>query len=158
MLTFLVGARCTRPLIRPRSQVQVKRPSIADEGLIGALLSHFSAAALHGIERHVLEKSGTPTMGGVMFILPVLLLNILLHAASLVGYDMLGRSVVLPLVVLLGFGILGAIDDWEGIRGPRRGLGMRARTKFWTLIFIFCGPRPKQGLCRLDKQIRLMPG
>jgi len=22
------------------------------------------------------------------------------------------------------------IDDWEGIRGPRRGLGMRARTKF----------------------------
>jgi phospho-N-acetylmuramoyl-pentapeptide-transferase len=26
--------------------------------------------------------------------------------------------------------VLGAIDDWEGIRGKRRGEGMRARTKF----------------------------
>jgi phospho-N-acetylmuramoyl-pentapeptide-transferase len=31
------------------------------------------------------------------------------------------------------------IDDWEGIRGVRRGVGMRARTKFliqWILAFI----------------------
>ena len=29
-----------------------------------------------------------------------------------------------------GFAILGAVDDWEGIRGKRKGDGMRARTKF----------------------------
>jgi len=38
--------------------------------------------------------------------------------------------VLVPLLVLVGFAVLGAVDDWEGIRGPRRGLGMRARTKF----------------------------
>jgi phospho-N-acetylmuramoyl-pentapeptide-transferase len=27
------------------------------------------------------------------------------------------------------YALLGMIDDWEGIRGPRRGLGMRASTK-----------------------------
>src|SRR5690606_27205590 len=41
-----------------------------------------------------------------------------------------GRAIVIPLTALVGFGLLGAIDDWEGIRGKRRGLGMRARTKF----------------------------
>ena len=34
------------------------------------------------------------------------------------------------MLVMLVYGILGSIDDWEGVRGPRRGLGMRARTKF----------------------------
>lgn len=76
------------------------------------------------------EKMGTPTMGGFMIIAPVALLTILLNAASLLGYDLLGRSVLVPLLVMVAFGILGAIDDWEGIRGPRRRMGMRARTKF----------------------------
>src|SRR5690606_13019461 len=56
--------------------------------------------------------------------------TILLNAASLIGVTVLGRSVLLPLLVMLSYALLGAIDDWEGIRGPRRGLGMRARTKF----------------------------
>jgi phospho-N-acetylmuramoyl-pentapeptide-transferase len=34
------------------------------------------------------------------------------------------------MAAMVGFGILGAIDDWEGLRGARKGLGMRARTKF----------------------------
>jgi phospho-N-acetylmuramoyl-pentapeptide-transferase len=28
------------------------------------------------------------------------------------------------------------VDDWEGIRGPRRGLGMRARTKFFIQVIL----------------------
>ncbi len=77
-------------------------------------------------------KMGTPTMGGVMFILPITLLTILLNAAQILGLtkDVLGRSVLLPLLVMISYSILGGIDDWEGIRGSRRGLGMRARTKF----------------------------
>ncbi len=35
-------------------------------------------------------------------------------------------------MTMLAFGILGALDDWEGIRGKRKGNGMRARTKFFA--------------------------
>ncbi len=64
------------------------------------------------------------------------MLTVLLNATTLLGLKVLGRSVIVPLACMLGFGVLGAIDDWEGIRGPRRGLGMRARTKFiFQLIF-----------------------
>ncbi len=77
-------------------------------------------------------KMGTPTMGGVMFILPVLLLSGLLNAVALIGVTTsgIGRSVLVPMLVMVGFAILGAADDWEGIRGKRKGDGMRARTKF----------------------------
>ncbi len=84
-------------------------------------------------------KMGTPTMGGVMFILPVLLLTILLNAATLIGFSVTGRSVLVPLIVLVGFAVLGALDDWEGIRGKRRGEGMRARTKFAAQVILAVG-------------------
>jgi len=81
-------------------------------------------------------KTGTPTMGGVMFMIPVTLLTILFNAVSIFGFNFLGRSVLLPVITMWAFALLGMIDDWEGIRGPRRGLGMRARTKFsFQIIF-----------------------
>lgn len=86
-----------------------------------------------------LTKMGTPTMGGVMFILPVLLLTVLLNAANLLGFKVLGRSVLLPLVTMVAYGILGAIDDWEGVRGPRKGIGMRAWTKFVLQVLLAIG-------------------
>ncbi|HWR65838.1 MAG TPA: phospho-N-acetylmuramoyl-pentapeptide-transferase [Bellilinea sp.] len=90
---------------------------------------------VEGPESHV-SKMGTPTMGGVMIILPVTLVTILLNGASLIGMPVMGRSVLLPLLALLAFALLGAVDDWEGIRGPRRGLGMRIRTKFLLQIVL----------------------
>jgi phospho-N-acetylmuramoyl-pentapeptide-transferase len=68
-------------------------------------------------------------MGGVLVVLPVLLITVLLNATSLIGFTFLGRSVLLPMLVMVSYAILGAVDDWEGLRG-RRGEGMRARTKF----------------------------
>jgi phospho-N-acetylmuramoyl-pentapeptide-transferase len=96
-------------------------------------------------------KMGTPTMGGVMIILPVLLLTVLLNAAALIGFKLSGKSVFVPLVAMVAFGILGGMDDWEGIRGKRKGDGMRARTKFllqwliagiiaWALKFVLDAP------------------
>lgn len=82
-----------------------------------------------GPERHKM-KMGIPTMGGIMFMLPVTLLTVLFNAVSIFGFNLLGRSVLLPVVTMWAYALLGMIDDWEGIRGPRRGLGMRARTKF----------------------------
>lgn len=105
------------------------------------ILRHFRIGKIIRVEepdRHF-TKMGTPTMGGVMIILPVMLLTILLNAASLIGVSVLGRSVLLPLLVLLAFAVLGALDDWEGIRGPRRGLGMRARTKFVIQLILALG-------------------
>ncbi|NTW45263.1 MAG: phospho-N-acetylmuramoyl-pentapeptide-transferase, partial [Anaerolineaceae bacterium] len=96
------------------------------------VLKHFKIGKLirvEGPDSHT-SKMGTPTMGGILFMAPVALLTILLNAVSLLGLNVLGRSVLLPLGTLGIYGLIGAIDDWEGIRGPRKGLGMRARTKF----------------------------
>jgi phospho-N-acetylmuramoyl-pentapeptide-transferase len=105
------------------------------------VLRHFRIGKIIRVEepdRHF-TKMGTPTMGGVMILLPVMLLTILLNAASLIGVTVLGRSVLLPLLVLFCYAVLGALDDWEGIRGPRRGLGMRARTKFIVQLILALG-------------------
>jgi phospho-N-acetylmuramoyl-pentapeptide-transferase len=105
------------------------------------VLRHFRIGKIIRVEepdRHF-TKMGTPTMGGVMIILPVALITILMNAASLLGVTVLGRSVLLPLLVLLTYGLLGAVDDWEGVRGPRRGIGMRARTKFLFQVILAVG-------------------
>jgi phospho-N-acetylmuramoyl-pentapeptide-transferase len=100
------------------------------------ILRHYKIGKLirmDGPEGHI-SKMGTPTMGGVLFVLPIAFVTILLNAASLFGLNVLGNSVLLPVLAMIAFCLLGAIDDWEGIRGPRRGLGMRARTKFLIQI------------------------
>ncbi len=105
------------------------------------ILRHFKIGKMIRVEEpgsHIV-KMGTPTMGGVMIIAPVLLVTILLNAVSLLGVPVIGRSVLLPMLVLVLYAVLGAIDDWEGIRGPRRGLGMRARTKFIFQLVLAIG-------------------
>jgi phospho-N-acetylmuramoyl-pentapeptide-transferase len=86
-------------------------------------------------------KMGTPTMGGVMFILPITLLTVLLNGATILGFanNVMGRSVLLPLMVMLVYAVLGAVDDWEGVRGNRKGVGMRARTKFIVQTLLAVG-------------------
>lgn len=90
---------------------------------------------VEGPDRHFI-KMGTPTMGGVMFIAPVLLLTILLNFAPLLGLRGVGQSVLLPMLVMVVYAFLGAIDDWEGIRGKRRGQGMRGRTKLLIQVVL----------------------
>jgi len=104
------------------------------------VLRHFKIGKIIRVEEpgHHGIKMGTPTMGGVMFILPVLLLTFLLNAVALIGFIQsgLGRSVLVPMIVMVTYAILGAVDDWQGIRGERKGQGMRARTKFlFQVIF-----------------------
>jgi phospho-N-acetylmuramoyl-pentapeptide-transferase len=77
-------------------------------------------------------------MGGVLIVLPVLLITVLLNATLLIGFTFLGRSVLLPMAVMVCYAILGAVDDWEGIRG-RQGEGMRARTKFALQVVLALG-------------------
>ena len=105
------------------------------------VLRHFKIGKLIRVDEpgHHNVKMGTPTMGGVLFILPVLLLTGLLNAAAFIGLDVIGRSVLVPLIVLIGYALLGALDDWEGLRGKRRGEGMRARTKFLAQVVLALG-------------------
>ena len=89
-----------------------------------------------GPQTHM-AKMGTPTMGGILIVVPVVLITLGLNLARLAQEQLTGSSILLPLFVLLGFGVLGAIDDVEGIRGLReRGEGIRARTKFATQVFL----------------------
>ncbi len=76
------------------------------------VLRHFRIGKLIRLDEpgHHNVKMGTPTMGGVLFILPVLLLTGMLNAATLIGFTVIGRSVLVPLIVLVGYAVLGALD------------------------------------------------
>jgi len=106
------------------------------------ILRHFKLGKLIRVEgpEHHYSKIGTPTMGGVMIVLPVALITILLNAATYIdATQILGRSVLVPAGVLVSFAILGGIDDWLGLHGPRRGQGMRGWVKFvlqWGIALI----------------------
>jgi phospho-N-acetylmuramoyl-pentapeptide-transferase len=93
------------------------------------------------------SKMGTPTMGGVLFLVPVFLITVILNLANFLsgvewgkailrvfnfaeGSPLIGKSILVPLLVLIGFGLLGARDDWAGIFGRRHdGQGLIARIK-----------------------------
>jgi len=74
-------------------------------------------------------KMGTPTMGGLMIIVPVFLITAGLNLANLLGRTFIGRSILVPLTTLMAYGLLGAIDDLKVVRNPE-GLGLSARVAF----------------------------
>jgi phospho-N-acetylmuramoyl-pentapeptide-transferase len=105
------------------------------------ILRHFKIGKIIRVEEpgtHMV-KMGTPTMGGVMIILPVALITVMLNAVSLIGMKVFGASVLVPLAAMVGYGALGTLDDWEGIRGKRKGEGMRIRTKLIAQIVLALG-------------------
>jgi phospho-N-acetylmuramoyl-pentapeptide-transferase len=81
----------------------------------------------YGIEAH-LAKSGTPTMGGVLILISM-------TVSTLLWFDWSNRFVWITLLVTLGFGAIGWVDDWRKVvdKNPE---GMRSRDKFFwqTLI------------------------
>ena len=92
----------------------------------------------YGMQSH-LSKSGTPTMGGVLILLCIAI-------STLLWFDLSNRFVWVVLVVTLGFGAIGWVDDWRKVvnKDPE---GMRSREKyFWqsviglgaALYLVFC--------------------
>lgn len=80
----------------------------------------------YGMETH-LAKGGTPTMGGVLILLAI-------AVSTLLWFDLSNRFVWIVLVVTLGFGAIGWVDDWRKVvhQDPE---GMRSREKyFWQSI------------------------
>jgi len=92
----------------------------------------------HGM-RHQ-SKTGTPTMGGLLILIPVVVITAGLNLVNVLGRTVIGRSILIPLSVLILYGGLGMLDDWEGVRGSRgRGLGLSATVKFLLQVIIALG-------------------
>lgn len=84
---------------------------------------------IEGPDTHQI-KTGTPTMGGILIVLPVLLITGFLNVANLWGFNYVGQSTLLLFFCLAAHASLGAIDDWQGIKGLRgKGEGLSARMK-----------------------------
>lgn len=74
-----------------------------------------------------LVKSGTPTMGGVLVLLSIAI-------STLLWADWSNRFIWVVLLVTLGFGAIGWVDDWRKVvhKDPE---GMRSREKyFWQSL------------------------
>ncbi len=82
-----------------------------------------------------LEKTGTPTMGGLLVTAVVLALTV---ALTILLYRESGRSILLPMTVMALTTLLGWWDDRLTLVG-RKGEGLRARTKFALLGLIALG-------------------
>jgi phospho-N-acetylmuramoyl-pentapeptide-transferase len=74
-----------------------------------------------GPARHLVEKKGTPTMGGVLILLA-------LTVSTLLWADLRNPLVWSVLLVTLGFGALGFADDWLKVT-KRNTKGVSARGK-----------------------------
>jgi len=80
-----------------------------------------------GPESH-LAKTGTPTMGGLLIILAV-------SVAVLLWSDFHSIYTWVSLGALIGFGLIGFVDDWLKIK-KRNSDGISVAFKFWSQILV----------------------
>ncbi len=81
-----------------------------------------------GIARHVVEKAGTPTMGGVMILAGLLV-------GTLLWSDLSNVYVWAVILVTVGYGILGFTDDYAKVtKQTTDGVSGRVRLVLETLI------------------------
>ena len=83
-----------------------------------------------GIERHVLEKKGTPTMGGFMILAG-------LGVGTLLWADLSNPNIWVVLLVTTGYGILGFLDDYAKVT-KQTTAGVSSLTKL-VVQFVIAG-------------------
>lgn len=87
-----------------------------------------------GPESH-LKKSGTPTAGGVPFVVALLMVFVPLYFTGHAG----GVRELLMVLVAVAMGLIGGADDWFKIRSRMTGKGrkeLKAREKFPLQILV----------------------
>src|SRR3990170_725825 len=88
-------------------------------------------------------KAGTPTMGGIVILLAVVV-------ATLIVLRRLPLGAAFALLVMLGYGFVGGLDDLLKIR-RHQNLGLRARERLTvqillaTLVAVYLARRPELG-------------
>lgn len=75
------------------------------------------------------KKAGTPTMGGLLIVSAIAL-------PTLLWADLRNEYIWIALLGLIGFGIIGFIDDYAKV-AKKRNLGLSVWQKFWAQVF--CG-------------------
>lgn len=75
-----------------------------------------------------LNKTGTPTMGGVLIILSIIL-------SVLMWGDLSNKYILIMLVAISGFGLIGFTDDYLKVK-RKSPKGLRARYKFGAQIIL----------------------
>ncbi len=137
LIAFVVTPLWTNILFRYGIGIRIKEHSVQGE-------------KLSVVNRLHAKKAGTPTMGGVIVWVAVLVLAFAseylfssvaqwVGSASVAKLDFLSRSQTwLPLSVLVSAGLLGLVDDYMSVRkkGTNKGGGMRFALRFWWLIAI----------------------
>ena len=79
------------------------------------------------------EKQGTPTMGGVIFVVPALIAGVVMAVArGSFGF------LAIVLVCAVGFGLVGFVDDFIKVK-LKRSLGLTPRQKLIPQIVIAIG-------------------
>ncbi|MGN7941242.1 phospho-N-acetylmuramoyl-pentapeptide-transferase [Virgibacillus sp. 6R] len=77
------------------------------------------------------KKSGTPTMGGVMIIISIIITTIAMTGK----FSQLGVEMYLLLFVTVGYGLLGFLDDFIKVV-MKRNLGLTSRQKLLGQVII----------------------
>jgi phospho-N-acetylmuramoyl-pentapeptide-transferase len=72
------------------------------------------------------KKAGTPTMGGLLIVASIV-------APTLLWADLHNQYVWLALLGLVGFGLIGFMDDFAKVT-KKRNLGLTSRQKFWAQV------------------------
>jgi phospho-N-acetylmuramoyl-pentapeptide-transferase len=81
-----------------------------------------------GPQSHIETKSGTPTMGGLLFLFS-------LAVSVLAWADLTKPAVWVALGVTVGFGLVGLVDDYLKV-SKRNSKGLPGRIKFWSLVIV----------------------
>ncbi len=117
MLQFLLGFFVT--IIFAPLAIKMLKKLKAGQNILGYVTEHSS-------------KQGTPTMGGIIFILPIIVLSLIFCNKGSLYY------IFFCLFIFFGYGLVGFLDDFIKIKF-KRNLGLRPYQKiiFQILLSLF---------------------
>lgn len=82
-------------------------------------------------ERH-LKKDGTPTIGGLIFIIPTIIIMVILHLRGSIEFN---ANLIILMFVFLAYGTLGFVDDFLKVKfHNNKGLSIVSKLIFQTII------------------------
>ena len=128
MITFAISVICgliTIPILRKLKVGQIERND--------------------GPESH-LKKQGTPTMGGIIMIIAIIIavIGVCIYL-SITGNELLGKKILPLLLITIGFGLVGFIDDFkklvlkntEGLKPSYKMLGLLIISVAYILFLVY---------------------
>ena len=128
LITFAISVICsliTIPILRKLKVGQIERDD--------------------GPQSH-LKKQGTPTMGGIIMIIAIIIavIGVCIYL-SITGNELLGKKILPLLLITIGFGLVGFIDDFkklvlkntEGLKPSYKMLGLLIISVAYILFLVY---------------------